>query len=171
MPPPAVSFMNAVLSGNLRPDHVFYQLVDAGSRLFSGEQLASAGGQSGFWSHYPSLTFLAEAMFQAGPAAYRVARGPGYAGKRHADVVPEPSRLLLPLPSEDVILREALPVQTTPGPGPDILLIRIAGLLCRGQRALRGDSVVLHPGYLCTDGKSLTAAVRQHMGDVIGVNV
>jgi hypothetical protein len=161
--------MNAVLSGNLRPDHVFYQLVDAGSALFSGEQLASDGGQSGFWSHYPSLTFLAEAMFQAGPAAYRVARGPGYAGNRRADVVPDPSRLLLPLPSEDIILREALPVQTTPGPAN--LFIRIAGLLCRGQRALRGDGVVLHPGFLCTDGKSLTPAARQHMGEVIGVNV
>ena len=163
MPLPAADFISACRSGVLNEGHVFYQLVAAGAALFSGAE--SAVGPH-FWRQHPALLYLAEEAHRAGPNAYRMFRGMAFAGGSAVRSVPDPTRLLFPLPSSDVIKRVSLPVRVQSGP--DKSAIRRALTLCTGLPALKTDDVVLHLAFLCTDGKSITAAIQPHMGQVIG---
>ena len=166
MPTAAVDFVNAWRSGQIGPEHAFFQFVAAGSALFSGSQSASARG---FWQQYPSLLYVAAEARVVGPRCYEMLRGYGYGGAQRADGVPNPMRLLLPLPSAKQLARSDMPVNITPGP--DKLAIRIGLLLClsAGWPSFTRGRCTVFPASLITDGKAVSAGVRQHNGSVVGL--
>ena len=166
MPPAAADFTQAVRSGRLGPQHAFFQLVSAGSALFSGSQQASAPG---FWEQYPALHFLASEARVAGPRCYDLLRGYGWAGSRRADEVPDPERLLIPLPSARQLSRSDMPINVTPGPDKQAILIALKIYQSAGWATFRRGSRVVCPAVIITDGKALTAGVRVHKGEVIGL--
>jgi hypothetical protein len=163
LPVAAVNFANAVRSGVLRPEHVFYQLVEAGSSLFSGSQSASAHG---FWEQFPALMYLAG---EARTGGIDMLRGYGWAGNRRADAVPDPTLLLVPLPSTRQLARSDMPVTTTPGPDTHAVHIGLQLCISAGWPALRHGRCAVYHAALITDGKSVSAGVRQHMGQVVGL--